>query len=324
MTAAESDRPPSVAPSATLAAAYGAVLVDPRPDLCTLVLKGSDRVAWLNGLVTCDLARRAPGVAAYGLLLEKKGKIRADLLAVDHDDALVLVVPRAARELVHEVLDHHLVMDDVELEEGAHDVALLHGPRAAELAAELALPSFVDARWGLGSRLVLLAPGGAAASALSAAAEARGGTTTAPPGDDALSVDRFVPRFGRDFDAAHYPQEAALEERAVSFSKGCYLGQEVVYMLEHRGREKQRLVPLAIAGDALPEAGAPVHDASGAEVGTLKSAAWGRGGVRGIALVKRAQAEPGTPLQVDGRAADVVAVPVEAVASGEPSTAPAP
>ena len=71
-------------------------------------------------------------------------------------------------------------------------------------------------------------------------------------GDDAaweaLRIERAIPRFGVEFDATTYPQEAALEKRAVSFAKGCYLGQEVVCMLEMRGHVKRKLVPLSRVG----------------------------------------------------------------------------
>lgn len=293
----------------SLAAARDTVLVEPRPDLATVVLRGSERVAWLNGLVTCDLATRPSGEATYGLLLEKKGKIRADLLVVDEGDTLVLVVPAAARAAVLEALDHHLVMEDVDLAEAPHEVALLHGPKARALADAAGVPSSADARWGLGSRVVLLAPGGDGLRRLLDGARALGGGEASPGAGGALAVARFVPQFGSDFDGGYYPQEAALEARAVSFSKGCYLGQEVVYMLEHRGREKQRLVPLALEGDALPAPGAAVLDEAGGAIGAVRSAARTEAGLRAIALVKRAHAEPGASLRVDGAPAHVLAPP---------------
>jgi folate-binding protein YgfZ len=132
-------------------------------------------------------------------------------------------------------------------------------------------------------------------------------------GDDraweALRLDRAVPEFGADFDATTYPQEAGLEKRAVSFSKGCYLGQEVVFMLEKRGHVKRRLVTLRVDGD-LPPRGAEVRGADGEVVGNVTSAARvpTAGGPLAMAMVKRALATAGAELIVAGAKATVVAL----------------
>ena len=71
------------------------------------------------------------------------------------------------------------------------------------------------------------------------------------------SIEHGLPRFGAEVDATLYPQEAALEKLAVSFSKGCYLGQEVVYMLQERGHVKRKLVPLDLEASELPQPAPP-------------------------------------------------------------------
>ncbi len=88
---------------------------------------------------------------------------------------------------------------------------------------------------------------------------------------EALRLELGVPAFGIDFDDKMYPQEAALEKRAVSFEKGCYLGQEVVCMLEIRGHVKRRLV--SFVADARVERGAAVTDDAGEEIGKVSSSA---------------------------------------------------
>jgi len=115
-----------------------------------------------------------------------------------------------------------------------------------------------------------------------------------------------LPRFGVDFGEKNYPQEAALEKIAVSFSKGCYLGQEVVCRLEMRGHVVKKIVPVQIAGDP-PVQGAEVRSADGKVLGTVSSAVTnGKGGAVGLAMLRIDFAEPGTKLDVGGREATVL------------------
>ena len=117
-----------------------------------------------------------------------------------------------------------------------------------------------------------------------------------------------MPRFGVDFDDKTYPQEASLEKAAVSFDKGCYLGQEVVCMLEMRGHVKRKLVSIVLDGAAPPPSGAAVADEAGAAVGEVTSAALSPtlGVPVGLAMVKRAQAVAGARVVVGGAHAKVV------------------
>src|SRR5690606_38101683 len=88
---------------------------------------------------------------------------------------------------------------------------------------------------------------------------------------DALRVERGLPRFGGEFDTTFYPQEANLEKLAVSFDKGGYLGQEVVYMLENRGHVKKKLVPLDLEGDAPAAPGAAITTEDGVAAADVRS-----------------------------------------------------
>ena len=186
----------------SLAAARDTVLVEPRPDLATVVLRGSERVAWLNGLVTCDLATRPSGEATYGLLLEKKGKIRADLLVVDEGDTLVIVVPAAARAAVVEALDHHLSWRTSTRRRAARGRApARRSARVADLPASRPPPTRGGAR---------LARGAARAGRrqwrrLPTGARALGGGRRRRGGRRARR--RAVrPQFGSDFDGGYYPR----------------------------------------------------------------------------------------------------------------------
>jgi hypothetical protein len=149
----------------------------------------------------------------------------------------------------------------------------------------------------------------AALAAIGGALERSGGAFGDEAGWNTLRVECGVPRFGADFDEATYPQEAALEGRAVSFSKGCYLGQEVVCMLQMRGHVKRKLVPLVIDGEGVPLRGASVTaNEGGPSVGDVTSASFSPtlGRVVALAMVKYAFAEPGRSLSVDARPARIV------------------
>ena len=112
------------------------------------------------------------------------------------------------------------------------------------------------------------------------------------------------PRFGVDFEAGCYPQEASLERLAVSFNKGCYIGQEAVFMLEKRGRVSKRLVRLALEGELDLKAGSEVHTVEGESAGTLTSASATEGKTWALALLRHKQTLDGTELVVDGPPSD--------------------
>lgn len=282
------------------------------PDLATLRVTGADRKSWLNGLVTCDVAKVAPGRALYGLAVSKVGRILADVLVVDAGDALLVGVPRDREAALREHLERFLMMEDAALDSATADFAWVHahGARARELVDAAAAPSGARTAEHDPTRL-----GGAIAvvpvtslDAFAAALADAGATRGTDAEWEALRIARAVARFGADFDERSYPQEASLEDVAVSFSKGCYLGQEVVCRLQMRGHVTKKLVPLAIEGDAAPEPGAPVSDASGEPVGAVSSVVGADGGALALASVKLASAAPGTALSAGGHAARVLAI----------------
>jgi folate-binding protein YgfZ len=302
---------------AQVRAARQTVLAVPEPDLGALLVTGKDRITWLNGLVTCDLVKRAAGDACYGLVVVRSGKVLADVVVLLQPERAWLLLPMSSRDVVRAHLDHHLVMEDADMAPDAPvEVWSLHGPRAGEVLATAcaagAAGGMLD-RTELGGAVLLFASDRADAlrAVMTAAVASAGGVTGDAGGWESLRIERNVPRFGVDFDDKTYPQEAALEKTAVSFDKGCYLGQEVVCMLEMRGHVKRKLVPLVLDGDAVPERGAPVTDAAGAAVGEVTSAASSPtlGRPVALAMLKRAQTAPGTRVVVAGRGAEVVQRP---------------
>jgi folate-binding protein YgfZ len=293
---------------ASIVAAHETVLVVPEPARAGLCVRGADRASWLNGLLTCDVKKLAPGAAAYGLAVTQKGRVLADVVVLVAADAITLAVPETARAELLAHFERYLIMEDAEVTSTDEAFFSAHGPKAAALATAVSAPSWPLDVLGTGG-VVFAAPASSAAElagALAVAAEGLGGLVGDAAGWEAVRLERGVPAFGADFDATTYPQEASLERRAVAFDKGCYLGQEVVCMLEMRGHVKRKLVPLDVAGAT--SAGAVVTDAAGTDLGKVTSAWVAPDGAhaRVLAMVKLAHASAGTELRVDGHTARVV------------------
>ena len=312
-----STSPPVVPVAQQIQAATSGVLAVHEPGLATLVVTGEDRVAWLNGLLTCDLLKRAAGTAVYGLAVTRNGRVLADLDVLFDERAspgqLLIAVSRTVVDALRAHFDHYLVMEDAEVSAGAFDAWSLHGAGSPEALVTARSAGAVGGsldRTGLGGAF-LLAPAERADDVRAALAEVA--TLGDEAGWDALRLERAVPRFGVDFDDKTYPQEAGLERTAISFDKGCYLGQEVVCMLELRGHVKRKLASLVIEALEPPARGVAVTDEAGTAVGEVTSASGSPSlGLRksvALAMVKRAQAEPGQRVMVGGARAEVVARP---------------
>jgi len=297
---------------ATGAAGDVALLVA-RPDLATLSVSGPDRATWLQGVVTCDVASLAPGDGRWGLVLSRTGKLLSDVLVVATESALLLGVPRTSVEAVERWLAGFLVMEDAELENATASWSWFsfHGPAGQAAAARLStvVSGFVGKidTTGLGGAVVVV-PAPRVAD-VEAAARADAVVTVASDADwQRLRVERLVPLFGVDMDERQSPHEVSLDRRAVSWDKGCYLGQEAVCMLEMRGKVKRRLVVLEIEGEAAPTTGTPVVDGEGKAVGETRSAAPSPigGAPVAMALLGEPGTAPGTRVSVGGVAAVVI------------------
>jgi folate-binding protein YgfZ len=303
-----------MADDGALQAAERGALVVPAPELGTIAVNGSERTSWINGLLTCDLAGLSPGKATYGLVLVKIGRILADAWVLPAGERLLLGVPRDRVGLLREHLEKYLMMEDASHADASAEFswALVHGPRATELVTEVpALHGGFGGAFditGLGGG-VIAAPKERMAALLDDMTRRGPDIVTGSDADwNELRVRRGVPRFGVDFGDKNYPQEASLERIAVSFQKGCYLGQEVVCRLEMRGHVIKRIVPVRLVGDP-PEAGTEVHSPEGKALGTVSSAAPEEpDGALALAMVRLDFTEPGTKLEIAGREATVVAV----------------
>lgn len=315
-------------------AEHGA-LIARRTDLRALAISGPDRIAWLMGMITCDLSPVEQRLSVYGLVLDKQGKILSDLVALQHDERLLIAVDAAEADKLCEHLDHFLIMEDAEIEvlQQPHEFLVVVGPRAGEAgSAAMALPDVIAVRPGriLGTEAVLIlvddASGPAVADALASQDEAFGVADV--EAFDRLRLEIGIPKFGVDFGPANYPMDAGLDEHAVSFSKGCYVGQEVVVKLRSRGKPVRVLRRLLVAeGAPLPAAGQVVTTSGGKESGKVTSAAKSDDGrVLAFALLRRADVEAVDTVEVGGAQARLApawgALPSSTWAEGE-SPAPA-
>ena len=275
-------------------------------DWATLEARGPDRLKWLNGLLTCDLANVGVGEGAYGLSVTKNGKIRSEVMVSVGSESVLLGVRRAAAEALLAELDRHLIMEDAEI--AAHpgfEWHLVLGSQAG-LARSIAVARGGQAvrHTRRGTEALALAIPISEVGVSEELARALGADCTATPAQwDHARIVAGVPEFGVDFDDTHYPQEASLERDAVSFKKGCYLGQEAVFMLENRGHVKKRLVQLASASPM--SVGEPVTTPEGEALGTVTSTTISPEGGLALGWVRYKQSAAGTEVFVGNRPARV-------------------
>ncbi|MFI5307466.1 MAG: YgfZ/GcvT domain-containing protein [Polyangiales bacterium] len=284
-----------------------------RDDLAAVAVCGEDRLRWLNGQITCDARNAVGNRGVYGLAVTVRGKIMADLWVVDRGEHLLVLLPRTALDTVLASFERQIIMDDVELRrEPTLAVISVQGPRSKEVIepeAEQAHHCDELAHDGY----FVLSPGTERSTVferLRLRAETLGGCAIDAEGYELARLRAGRGRFGADFGEHEYPQEAGLGALAVSFEKGCYLGQEVVCTLENRGRLTRRLVRLELSQHAEAKAGAELRDEQGHAMGSLTSSAHDPESDRTLALgyVKRAHAVAGQRLQTAGGPAQVVAI----------------
>jgi len=291
-----------------------------------LEIRGADRHRFLNAYVTCDVKGLTPGEGAYGFVTSQQGRILSDLVVTALEDRLWLLLPPGQDEAVAGHLKKYILADRVEVLplEDMTPVTLI-GPGAAEALGDAELPPPGDWRQVRsrvrGTEVELQRAGrlGAEAYTLWVSASIAGpliaGLLENPAvrrvGVEALEVLRAeagIPRFGADFGPEPFPQETGAEE-AVSYTKGCYLGQEVVARIHYRGGVQKTLRGLVF--ETVPAPGTPLlfEEREVGKTGTaVDSIALGR--PVGLAIVHRRGAEPGTRLDLpDGRTAEVRELP---------------
>jgi folate-binding protein YgfZ len=304
-------------------------------DRGVLRVAGGDRVRWLDGMLSNDIAALTPDDEASGchaLLLTRQGRIVADPHVLLRPECLWLELPRDALAHTTEVLERFIIADDVALADASaeFDRIVLEGPGAAALAAPDLAPNacaeqtlgsvpVVVAAWGVtATGRQLFVPAGSADAVVAALREAAHPGTLVDAGPEALEILRIeagVPRLGVELDEEVLPAEARLDA-AVSTTKGCYTGQEVVARMASRGRVSHRLVGLHFAQPSPAEPGTPL-ELEGRKVGEITSACVSpAAGSIALGFVRDAHSEPGTVLQAGGLEVAVAELPFVAASPG--------
>lgn len=217
-----------------------------------LKVHGEDAREWLNGQLTCDLRETSPGSTTYGLILSSKGKLISDVWVLEHpedgdEQHFSLSLPGLRADAAFERLDRFLVMEDVDVKFSDERVVSVQGEGARALLSEhTSATIWPTTRLDTEGAEVWLP------AAESEALVATLGATNQTTFDDAR-VEAGVPALGQDMGDSTLPQEVGLHG-AVSFNKGCYVGQEPVIMLEHRGKPPKRLVQLRVDGASVDDA----------------------------------------------------------------------
>jgi folate-binding protein YgfZ len=287
-----------------------------------LSFTGPDRVRYLNAILTNNIKDLGTGHGIVSLLLNPQGHILAEIETYAFADRLLCVSYAMIRERLIEWLDKYIIMDDVTLadETPRYGTLALEGPKAAAIVRELSGIdvttledlSFRDGAVGaIRCRVSKRSPGGVPGAEfftetanlpalwqiLSEAARRHGG---GPMGYAALNGWRLaqgVPWFSYDFGEKQIPHEAGLQDSHISYTKGCYTGQEIVERVRSRGQVNRQRVQLAFSGDAVPEP-ETLLTLGGKEVGYVTRAAriWDPSRIIGMGYVRK-EAAPGTVLQ---------------------------
>ena len=278
------------------AAHSSAMLVD-RSSQGKIAFTGADRASFLHALLTNDIARLTAGTGCYAAYLTPQGRMISDMRVVETGGEMLMDVEPSVGQALAGRLDTLIFSEDVQVRNVTTDLSELgvHGPSAAAvlervvgipIARLLSLAQYDNVR-APGSRLTIVRddslgvagfdvylPAADAARLASAIVEAG-----AVPGDgetaETLRLEAGRPRFTVDMDTETIPLEAGIEDRAISMTKGCYVGQEVIVRVLHRGhgRVARRLVRLVLAGDRIPAANALIF-AGDQETGRITSAVW--------------------------------------------------
>jgi folate-binding protein YgfZ len=307
------------------ALAAGCGLVD-RSERGKLALTGGGAAEFLNGLVTNEMEDLEPGRGAYAAVLTPKGKMLGDLRVLRANGEYLLDTERAALQEVFNVLWRGRVGYDVEIHKRTLETGLLSlgGPRSRAVAGgdEVGADALGAAEndhvaagiGGVSVRLVVTDVGvdvlcaAADVEAVAAALRQRGAVDVSEAAWEAVRVERGRPRYGVDLDDSTIPQEAGLNDRAVSFTKGCYVGQETVARLFYRGKPNRHLRGLRLTGPAAPGDELRLDGRAVGRLGTVAESP--RLGPIALALVRR-EAEPGATLDAGdaGARAEVVELP---------------
>ena len=294
-----------------------------------IVLTGGDRVRWLNGMITNNVRDLAVGHGIYAFLLNPQGHILGDLYAFNRGESIVISTERSQLEKILATFDHYIIMDDVEVKNVSDEWmgVGIAGPAARQLldkagidVPDLKTLQFAEMTWQ-GAPLTLVRTDHPAVDEYELWISSERASSlwdhlvkagTKPTGTSALDLFRIasgIPRYGQDIRERDLPQETE-QARALHFSKGCYIGQEIVERIRSRGAVHRMFTAFGVEGP-LPAVGSKIQS-DGRDVGEVTSAAslpLPKGDfLVALGYIRREVATPGRKLQA-GDANLVVTTP---------------
>ena len=295
----------------------GAGLLD-RSESGKLALTGPHAAEVLDGQVSNEVEALEPGCGIYAALLTNKGKMLGDLRVLNTGSELLLLTERVALQPLFDALRRGAIGWQAELHKRTLQQALFSviGPQARSVTGAVDAVEHANRRIELGGAAVLLVATDLGVDVVCAAEDAErvrralveaGAVEVDEAAAEIVRVESGRPRYGVDLDGGTIPQEAGLNERAVSFTKGCYVGQETVARLHWRGKPNRHLRGLRFSGPVAQGATLSLGDR---EVGRVTSVVDSpRFGVIGLALLRREAIVGDTVAVSDGGSAAVVELP---------------
>jgi tRNA-modifying protein YgfZ len=234
-----------------------------------IVARGRDRARLLHAITSNEVKKMTPGTGCYAFLLNPQGRIQADLCLFCFDDHFLIDTEPEVREKVHLHIKRYIIADQVELEDVTAGKAAIgvEGPGAAAMLAELGAPvpgdAYAHAAWGDATVAAVTATGQSGARIFCPAGsagelvnrlEAAGAVAASAEDARVVRVENGMPRYGEDIRETSLPQETQ-QMHAVSFNKGCYLGQEIVERIRAQGRVNKKLMRVVLEGVEAPAGG---------------------------------------------------------------------
>jgi folate-binding protein YgfZ len=292
-------------------------------------LTGSDRVRWLNGMVTNNIRDLAVGRGVYAFLLNPQGRILGDLYAYNSGDSITVDTDQAQSEKLLASFDHYIIMDDVEVSKLSELTAIgIAGPKARQALhgagfeiPELEPLQFVKTNWRNIPMTVVRGDNPSVetyevwlpsdrVTAVRDALVATGAQSVSANALELLRIAVGIPRYGQDIRERDLPQETE-QQRALNFSKGCYVGQEIVERIRSRGAVHRMFTGFNVEGE-LPALGTKIQS-DARDVGEITSVASlpVAGGERRVALgyIRREIGTPGKQLQLGSTQLSVATLP---------------
>ena len=270
-----------------------------------ILVMGEDRARLLHAMTTNNVQELTPGEWCYAYFLSAQGRILADVNILCQADALLLDTEPESVKKIFDHLEQFIIADDVTLEDqtGVLATIAVEGPEASALMDAFA-PVFPISLTGAGGFLII-APM-ADKAAIEQKLDAAGVTAATPEAFRIVRIEHGKPRHGEDLTERFLSQEAN-QAHALSFTKGCYLGQEIVERVRSRGQVHRLLMPLRIESTEIPAPGTKVMEGT-VSMAEITSAAFSPalGQVVALAYVRTEKARPGAEMRLGDAVVRVV------------------